>query len=80
MGYKQVYFDYFDYDEFDFIECELCGKTAVDIHHIEGRKMGGTKKRDNIENLMALCRSCHMKYDAITDKKEWLKQIHLKNL
>ena len=35
--------------------CELCGKVAVDIHHIDGRGKG----KDVISNLIALCRKCH---------------------
>lgn len=49
--------DYFSYGEQDFIPCEICGSKAVDIHHIFGRGRG----MDEIWNLMALCRNCHIK-------------------
>jgi formate-dependent nitrite reductase cytochrome c552 subunit len=38
--------------------------------------MGGSKEADRIENLMALCRSCHVEYGDKTDYKEMLKEIH----
>lgn len=69
--------DYFGYDTSDFIPCEMCGQKAVDIHHIEARAMGGSKTKDNIENLMALCRKCHI---DLADKKQYkdlLKTVHL---
>lgn len=48
----------------DFVPCEVCGSRAVDIHHIDARGAGGdqTGEKDTIENLMAVCRSCHIKY------------------
>ena len=39
--------------------CEVCGATAVDIHHIEPKGMGGSKQKDELWNLIALCRKCH---------------------
>ena len=53
----------------DFIECEVCKGKAVDIHHIDCRGMGGSKEKDTIENLMALCRGCHYIFG---DKKQWI--------
>ena len=65
--HTKIYMDFHDYCKDDFIPCEACGTTAVDIHHLEGRKMGGSKNKDFIENLIALCRRCHIK--AETDKQ-----------
>ena len=59
--HTKIYMEYFDYGLEDFIPCEVCGSKAVDIHHIEARGMGGSKSADTIENLMAVCRSCHLK-------------------
>ena len=59
--------NYHNYDISDWIACEHCGTTAVDIHHLSGRGIGGSKNKDFIENLIALCRRCHIK--AETDKK-----------
>jgi hypothetical protein len=74
--HTKIYFNYFGYDVTSFIPCEICGKMANDIHHIHARGMGGTKQADNIENLMAVCRQCHIEY---ADKKhylDFLTQIH----
>lgn len=76
----KIYFDYFRYDLHDFIPCEICEKKAVDIHHIECRGMGGTSQPERIENLMALCRSCHEKYGDISHEKEFLKGKHYEKL
>jgi 5-methylcytosine-specific restriction endonuclease McrA len=40
--------------------------------------MGGSKKLDTIDNLMALCRECHHEADFGTKlSKESLKAVHL---
>ena len=74
----KIYLDYFGYGMEDFIPCEVCGQKAVDIHHIEARGMGGTKKADTIDNLQALCRNCHLKYGDIKEQIEFLKEKHNK--
>ena len=73
--HTKIYFKYFDYIGADFIPCEVCGSQAVDIHHIEARGMGGSDK-DAIENLMAVCRSCHIQYGDKKQYKDWLQEIH----
>jgi 5-methylcytosine-specific restriction endonuclease McrA len=57
----------------------VCGAQAVDVHHIEARGMGGNKEADVIENLMGLCRKCHIEYGDKKQYKEFLKDIHAKN-
>ena len=64
------------YDISDFVPCEMCGAKAIDIHHIEARGMGGTKKMDVIENLMALCRPCHLEYGDKKEHIDLLKGVH----
>lgn len=74
--HTKVYLDFFGYGIDDIILCEVCDARAVDIHHIDCRGMGGSKDKDKIENLMALCRKCHIE---LGDKKhhiEILNQIH----
>jgi hypothetical protein len=39
--------------------------------------MGGSKTKDYIENLQAVCRPCHIRYGDKTKHKEQLKEIHL---
>jgi hypothetical protein len=76
--HKQVYLNYFGLDEGFFIACEICGAQAVDIHHIDARGMGGSKTKDYIENLQAVCRKCHIDYGDKTEFKDKLKEIHLR--
>lgn len=66
--HTKIYVDHFGWS--DFYPCEVCGDRAVDIHHIHPRGMGGSKTKDVIDNLMALCRSCHLGYG---DKKQFVK-------
>jgi 5-methylcytosine-specific restriction endonuclease McrA len=42
--------------------------------------MGGTNEKDTIENLMGLCRKCHIEYGDKKQYKEFLKDIHNQNL
>ena len=38
--------------------------------------MGGSKENDNIDNLQALCRNCHIKYGDKKQYKDFLKELH----
>lgn len=61
----KIYMDYFDYGMDDFVPCEVCNKKAVDVHHINGRGPG----KDEINNLMGLCRKCHRRaHEGVIDK------------
>ena len=47
--------------------CELCGNEEnLDIHHIDGNW-----KNNNLNNLMCLCRSCHIKHERNKDKPNY---------
>ena len=74
--HTKIYFDYFGYTGQEFIACEVCGKRGVDIHHIDCRGMGGSKEKDKIENLMSVCRECHIKYGDKKDYIDFLKDKH----
>ena len=76
-NHTKIYLKEMNYHETDWIPCEMCGQTAVDIHHIEARGMGGSKDKDVIENLMALCRSCHNRYEGNKSDKAMLRIVHL---
>lgn len=78
--HTQIYLQGMGYDTTSFVPCEVCGGVGVDIHHIEARGMGGNKKADVIENLMCLCREHHLEYGDKKQYKEFLKEIHLKNI
>jgi 5-methylcytosine-specific restriction endonuclease McrA len=73
--YTQIYLNYFGYSIADFVPCEICQKKAVDIHHIEAR----SKRKDlenDIGNLMAVCRECHIKFGDKKEYKDYLKELH----
>jgi 5-methylcytosine-specific restriction endonuclease McrA len=74
--HTKIYLTYFGFGQSDFIPCEICKAQAIDIHHIECRGMGGTKEPENINNLMAVCRDCHVKYGDKKEYKEFLKEVH----
>lgn len=64
VKYKRIFFTHYGYGEQDFIPCFNCSCRAVDIHHLIFKSQGG---KDEIDNLVALCRNCHDK--AHSDKK-----------
>lgn len=74
----KMYLEFFNYSTADFIPCEVCGTKAVDIHHIECRGMGGSTDKDDINNLQALCRICHIRYGDKKNYKEFLQNTHNK--
>ena len=61
-NYVKKYLEHFDLGPEDVHRCERCGKfrhvRSLEIHHILFRSHGGT---DDIDNLAAVCRECHMK-------------------
>ena len=74
----KTYRDYFDLTPDDRVMCEYCNKQeAVDVHHIQPRGAGG---KNNIENLIALCRDCHTlaHREKITKRALFIK--HMSNL
>ena len=75
-----IYMNFFGYDESDIIFSEISGQPATDIHHIEARGMGGSKKKDNINNLIALTREEHIQFGDKKQFKEYLQGIHNKKI
>ena len=75
-NHTKVYFKSLGFTGYEYIPCEICSKRAVDIHHIDCRGMGGSKEKDKIENLMALCRECHIKYGDVKHQKDYLQELH----
>jgi|TARA_R100000084_G_scaffold55942_1_gene23576 5-methylcytosine-specific restriction endonuclease McrA len=78
--HTKIYLNHFGYGIEDFIPCTVCNSQAVDIHHIDARKMGGSNSKDFIENLAALCRLCHDKAESNKKFNQQVKQKHLKLL
>lgn len=78
--YIKIYLDYFGFGLDSFISCEICGNRAVDIHHIINRKRGGdpTGSKNRANNMMALCRNCHLSHGDVPEKIEQLQNMHLK--
>ena len=76
--HTKIYMNYHNYDISDWIACEHCGTTAVDIHHLSGRGLGGSKNKDFIENLIALCRRCHIKAETDKNFNNQLKELNKK--
>lgn len=79
-NHTKVYCSHFGYILDEFIPCEVCGARAVDLHHIFRRGMGGSKSADTIENIMALCRKCHIEYGDKKQYMEFLKEKHKEKL
>jgi len=65
------------YEDLNERICELTGALYADVHHLDNKKMGGSKTKDYIENLMALCRDAHTFYGDKKQYKEWLTEWHL---
>ena len=74
QNHTKGYMNFFGYGEQDFIPCEMCGGRAVDIHHIEKRNK---TKNDYIENLIALCRDCHINAESDTSINSYCRIQHL---
>jgi hypothetical protein len=79
--HTKIYFDFFNI-EYDPVSgwhnavSEISGLPAVDINHIECRGTGGSKTKDNIENLMALTREEHNEFGDKKQYVEYLKRVH----
>tara|TARA_R110002020_G_scaffold106714_1_gene248235 strand:+ start:33 stop:299 length:267 start_codon:yes stop_codon:yes gene_type:complete len=74
--HTKIYMKGNGFDKEDWIPCENCNNTAVDIHHIKARGIGGDPKgdRNRLENLIALCRSCHIKAEMDKNFNNLLKE------
>ena len=59
--HTKVFMDYWGYDIPEVVTCMVCYSPAVDLHHIQGRKMGSSDNKDHPTNLASLCRACHEK-------------------
>ena len=58
-------------------KCEICGREGLDAHHILPVEQGGT---DDLDNLICLCRSCHImvhKGSIILNKDKTFTQLRL---
>jgi hypothetical protein len=76
-NHTKVYFNFFNYAKGDTILCEMCNSLAVDIHHLERRNK---IKNDFIENLVGLCRDCHIKAESDSSFNMYCRIKHLENV
>lgn len=77
IKYKQIYLQHFGLTTADWIGCVNCSKTSIDIHHLTFKSQGG---KDIIENLAAVCRTCHTIAHANKEFNESIRTKHLQNL
>jgi len=66
-AYKKLFKDLHGFVDDDFIPCAVTGERANDIHHIDARGMGGTKREESICNLIPVTRKVH---DDLGDKSD----------
>lgn len=78
-NHTKVYLKFFDYDEGDFIPCEVTGNRAMDISHNDPRGMGGRPNDDldTPENLMALTRDLHNYLEQNPNIGWWFQLVHM---
>jgi len=74
----KIYLGGMGFDETSFVPCEVCGAEGKDIHHLVARGMVSTKKEYTFEELICVCRSCHIKYGDKKQHMEMLKEVHEK--
>jgi len=78
--HTKVYMKFFGYEEGDYIPCEMeCGSRAVDIHHLE-RRTRNKVTNDYIENLVGLCRDCHISAESDKSFNMYTRIKHLENV
>ena len=77
VKYKKVYRDFFDVGDDDVVLCEICESVGTDFHHISCRGMGGSQQKDDISNIMLLCRRCHEDYGDKKQYMDFLKRTHM---
>ena len=75
VKYKRTFLKYYGLSEYDTIMCWYCEKkVAVDLHHIESKSLQPSL-RNEVSNLIPLCREDHANCKVIFREKNKLKQI-----
>ncbi len=73
MNYKEKYFKFFGLEKCDILYCLICGRVAVNLHHIKYKSKGGS---DEPKNLIPLCFECHSgHHDRNNPTTEQLKKL-----
>lgn len=73
--YTAIYLKAMNFTTADFVPCEICGKKAIDLHHIWARSLKKALVND-IKNIIAVCRECHVKYGDQEQYRDLLQQKH----
>lgn len=77
----RIFLEHFGFIGYEYIPCECgCGGRVVDVHHLSPRGMGGSKKKDTIENLVGLTRECHERAERDKAFNNKIKERHLRNV
>lgn len=56
INYKTNYYKHYGLAQCDTLFCIICGRPAVNLHHVIHRSHGGT---DDPSNLVPMCFNCH---------------------
>ena len=84
MNYKEKYLKHLEDEGITYLSCERCGASnapAYDVHHIIYKAETQSKERDNIRNLILLCRKCHeFMHGDKKHREELVKERKLKEL
>jgi hypothetical protein len=59
--YKKNFLKHYKIGIHEYVACAVCGGQAIELHHIIKRSSLGS---DEVENLLPVCRSCHMDCEA----------------
>ena len=81
--YKKLFSRYWGISTDDVPLCWGCNQAvAVDIHHIEPKRMGGVQQNrlNRIDNLFAVCRNCHKLAHKNKSVNEEFKKILLERI
>lgn len=81
--YIKTYTEFFGIGEQDIVLCEVCNRTANDVHHITSRGLKSFEYMgvvyddiNDILNLIGVCRECHNRAHGGTFTKNYLYKIH----
>ena len=73
MIHHDIFRKFYNLAEDEYVQCALCQRQAVDIHHIDIKGMGGSQGKEHITNYIPLCRTCHTNAHAGLFCKDFLK-------
>lgn len=87
--YIKVYTEFFGIGEQDVVLCTNCNALSNDLHHVYIKGMGGRKTYERngktldingVENIISLCRGCHVKAHSGQLDQEYLYKLQAKHI